>query len=186
MKNFIRVTTTVAILAVSAAGSAQAYDGKITFTGSVTAATCTIDGNGQGSPDFTLNLGSVQTTALTTNNKRGASHGFYIDVGGNEDCTETAGRVRFEAMSPQIDAETGYLKNTTGSGRATNVSVVLMDKDKTDILLNKPEGGLSPVEDLSDSSATRFNFYAAMVGPASGTVTAGTVDTHVLYSMSYN
>ncbi|PRE84487.1 fimbrial protein, partial [Burkholderia gladioli] len=43
-----------------------AADGTITFMGNVTAQTCTINGNGSGSKNFTVTLPTVSASSLAT------------------------------------------------------------------------------------------------------------------------
>ena len=109
----------LAILAVlSTIGTAAAAeDGTITFQGTISDATCTITGgDAQGestSPDFTVHLPSISTTALATDGQRAGDTPFHITLSGANCTNGKVASVFFElAQSTNIDATTGNLKNT--------------------------------------------------------------------------
>ncbi len=195
--------------AVSLPLATQASDGTITFTGAVTANTCTASvssgafGATGGPADATVALPTVSLNSLTnaaasgaTAAKRtGAGTFFNMNVSG---CTATpvndygaAGApttvsIYFEA-GPNVDSLTGGLINTvTGS----NVEVNLYNASAAAIVLTQIKPGTSTNQPAAQPMATagRQYFYAAYSTAASGgaAATAGAVSTSITYSMVYN
>ena len=56
----------------------QASDGTITFTGGVTANTCTVKVNGAGTGDGTVTLPTVSTSALTNAGQKTTAAGTFF------------------------------------------------------------------------------------------------------------
>ncbi len=80
---------TIAAIAAASAFSAQsafAADGIIAFNGTITAQTCTINGNGMGSKDFTVTLPKVSASTLGTAGQTAGRTPFNISL---SDCTPT-------------------------------------------------------------------------------------------------
>ncbi|AXF21790.1 fimbrial protein [Burkholderia pyrrocinia] len=161
------------------ASSAHAADGTITFKGEITGQTCTISGDG-GGKDFTVTLPTVSTSSLSTAGTTAGRKPFRIAL---TNCSPNSGNasVYFEPGTT-VNAETGQLKNVTGT--ASNVEVGLLNKDSSNIKLGAAQAQQnSQVVPISGGSAT-LDYFAQYVATG-GAATAGTVATSVLYSIAY-
>lgn len=163
-------------IALLAAPAAYAADGTITFTGNVTAVTCTING---GNGDFNVVLPTVSAASLAAPGAVAGRTPFKIEVSG---CTPDTGKISafFEADA-QVNSQ-GRLD--IDAGGAKNVQVALLN-DSHDLI----KVGAAAVDQNSQkvnlsSGAATLNYYAqyeATVGAAE----AGAVATRVRYTMSY-
>lgn len=187
----MKVLNKVALLAIllSAGTAAAAEDGTITFTGSISDATCTItggDATGESStPDFTVHLPSVSTTALASDGQRAGDTPFHISLSGANCPNGKVASVYFElAQSTNIDTTTGNLKNTVtkASGGAEKVQVGLLNSSKAILNLNTANDSAETVT-ISGNTA-RFDYWAQYVATG-GAATAGTVTSDVVYSIKY-
>lgn len=170
-------TLIAAAIALSTAATvAHAADGLITITGRVVAATCDIDGNGGGTPNFTVALESVSTSAFSKVGDMAGQQPFYIGLSGST-CTSARARINFEADN--ADVVTGDLKNTVAGG--SNVQVRLTDLSNAQINVSNNDG--SPWVDIVGNTA-RLDYRAHYVATNAAT-TAGAVTTQVRYSIVY-
>ncbi|SOE99177.1 Pilin (type 1 fimbria component protein) [Burkholderia sp. OK233] len=145
---------------------AEAADGTITFTGSVSNTTCSINGVASGSPaDVTVPLKEVTASSLA--------------AAGATGCTGAATKAvaNFE-NGPTVDQTTGNLTNTTGS--AKNVQVQL---------LNAQRQPINVVTSLNNDIATNGADINAGSGNlqyySTGGAQPGSVNTSVQYTMQY-
>lgn len=167
---------------------ANAFDGQITFEGSVTDVTCIVTGGGDGGTEskagtFTIDLPEVSTTALARSGQRAGNTKFYLRLSGAK-CTDgKTANVIFEQAQSDINSSTGFLNNviTSASGGSANVQIALLNNDKTDLNLNSSSNHQPVV--IAGNSA-RFDYWAQYY--ATGQATAGTVRGLVTYSISYN
>ncbi|MBN3783677.1 type 1 fimbrial protein [Burkholderia sp. Ac-20345] len=168
---------TAGLLAV--ASSAQAADGTITITGEITAQTCNISGDG-GGKDFTVTLPNVSTSALATSGATAGRKPFRIAL---SNCSPNSGNasVYFEP-GLTVNATTGQLKNATGT--ATNVEVGLLNKDASIIKLGAVQTQQNSQTVPIAGGAATLDYYAQYVATG-GASTAGSVNTSVMYSVSY-
>lgn len=194
------ISTAMALPLVS-----QASDGTITFTGAVTANTCSVSvnsgaANATGGPaDATVALPTVSTVALTNAVASGATAAkttaagtfFSMTVSG---CTATplndfgAGApttvaIYFEA-GPNVDSLTGGLINASGS----NVEVNLYNASAASIVGTQIMPGTTTHQPAAQAmgSAGKQWFYAgySTLGH-NAAATAGAVSTSVTYSLTY-
>ena len=166
----------ILLVAAAAAGLASiapafAADGTITVNGKVTATTCTIANSG----NVTVTLPDVSTTALTTNGAIAGQKAFALNLSG---CAANTKATAYFEPGATIDPATGNLRNTTGSGFATNVQVQLYNSDLSAINLFS-----NNAKQVTVGTAGPMNFYAGYF--ATGQATAGNVTTSVIYTMSY-
>jgi major type 1 subunit fimbrin (pilin) len=172
-----------AILTSAALASpfAFAVDGTITITGNVTAQTCTINGNGSGSNNFTVPLISVPTSALATAGQPAGATPFTIALTA---CTPASGNVHtFFEPGPTVDTATGNLIIATGG--ATNVEIGLLNgSDSTPIKLGAADASQNSksVAIGTDGTAT-LPYIAEYI--ATGAATAGAANTSVMYTLIY-
>lgn len=173
----IAAFTVVAAAALPAI--AHAADGTITVNGTIGTQTCTIDGNGSGSKDFTVPLPKVSTSALAVGGSTAGRTTFNITL---KNCAPNSGNVytHFEAGTT-VNSTTGQLLNA--SGTAKNVEVSLLNGgDQSQIGVGKANENSKAVA-LSNGSATLP--YLAQYVAMGGAATAGTVNTSVMYSIMY-
>lgn len=174
--------------AVTFVGAAAAYDGQVTFEGSITDVTCVVTGGQDGgtlstSGSFIVNLPAVSTTALAKSGQRAGDSKFSIYLSGAQCENDKIANVSFEEAQSDIDSATGNLSNliAKASGGSENVQIKLLNKDKTDINLNSASNH-QPVKIASNTA--RFDYWAQYY--ATGQATAGKVRGLVTYSIVYN
>jgi len=177
--------------------SSQASDGTITFTGAVTANTCTVSVNASGA-NATVALPTVSTSALTNAAAKTTAGGTFFnmavsactatpvaDIGG---LAPTTVAIYFEA-GPNVDEVTGGLINTvTGS----NVEVNLYNASAASIVGTQIKPGTQTNQPLTQAIGTGGTqwFYAGYStagtnGLAGAAATAGAVSTSITYSLIY-
>lgn len=169
-----------AALALAISSSAHAADGTITFNGSISAQTCTINGNGTGNKDFTVTLPTVAASALPADGATSGRTPFSIAVSG---CSVKSGSVStwFEPDG-NVDPVTHRLKNTA-SGGAANVQVGLLGGDSTTAI----QPGVSTPSTLIDTTTgdAELKYFAEYVATG-GAAGSGVVNSSITYSMVYN
>lgn len=170
-----------AALTCIATQGAFAADGTITFNGSVTAQTCTINGNGTGAKDLTVALPTVSTSTLASAGNTAGRTPFNIALTA---CTPKSGNVHtfFEA-GPTINPSTGNL--VVASGGASNVEIQLLNvSDQSAIKLGSADASQnSKAVAINSSGAATLQYYAQYY--ATGSATAGAANSSVMYTLSY-
>jgi len=164
--------------AVFASAGAHATDGTITFTGDVTAQTCTITGNG-GAANFTVALPTVSASSLASAGATAGRTPFNIML---TNCTPSSGTVHtFFEQGPTIDTTTGDL--ILNAGGAAGVEIQLQNQDLSAIALNQSDASQNSLPATINSGSATLNYYAQYI--ATGAVTAGAADSSVMYTMTY-
>ncbi len=173
--------------------SSQASDGTITFTGAVTASTCTVNVNGAGSVDATVALPTVDTAALTNVGPRTTAAGTFFNmvvsgcVAANDfgAGAPTHVQIYFEA-GPNVDQATSGLINTVAG---SNVEVSLYKASGPAIVgtLITPGSATNQPAVLTLAGGGTQWFYAGYsTAGAAAAATPGAVSTSVTYSVIYN
>ena len=180
--------------------SGHASDGTITFSGAVTANTCTLSVN-SGGASATVTLPTVDTVALAGGSApytTAAGTFFSIDVSGctNPAVADIGGSapshvaIYFEA-GPNVDQATGGLINTASSG--SNVEVKLYNASGstvvgTQIMPGTSGAGSNQPSTMSVTSGGTQWFYAgySTTGAGASGATAGAVSTTITYSLIYS
>lgn len=159
--------------------NALAADGTITFIGSITAQTCTINGNGGGSKDFTVTLPTVSSSALASAGQTAGRTPFNIAL---TNCTPNSGNVHtfFEAGAT-TDGTTGNL--TLNAGGATNVQLGLLNSDASAIKAGFADAAQSSKSVAITAGSATLSYYVQYV--ATGPATAGAANSSVLYTLAY-
>jgi len=177
--------------------SSQASDGTITFTGAVTANTCTVSVNASGA-NATVALPTVSTSALTNAAAKTTAAGTFFnmavsactatpvaDIGG---LAPTTVAIYFEA-GPNVDEVTGGLINTVAG---SNVEVNLYNASAASIVGTQIKPGTQTNQPLTQAIGTGGTqwFYAGYStagtnGLAGAAATAGAVSTSITYSLIY-
>lgn len=151
----------------------SASDGTITFTGAVSAVTCTI-----GTPSFTVTLPTVSTSTLATSGAVAGATRFAIALSG---CSGGATANAFFEAGPNVDSTTGRLKNTVSG---TNVELQLLTTAGTVINLSKPYGSQNTSTTAIVSNAATLEYVVQYYATAASV--AGNVNSTVTYSVVYN
>ncbi|AQV98722.1 fimbrial protein [Cupriavidus necator] len=175
------------IVAGTAMGAQFAHaanaDGTITFNGMIIAQTCTINGNGSGSKDFTVTLPAVSASTLGTAGNTAGQTPFQIAL---TNCTPNTGNVHtfFEA-GPTTDTTTGNLILAAGAGNATNVQIRLLNggAGNTPIKAGFADASQNSSSVAITSGSATLPYYAQYY--ATGAATAGIATTTVMYSVAY-
>lgn len=177
------LTASSSLLLASAASQAFAYDGVITFNGTVTAETCTISAAG-GTNNGTVTLPTVATSALAKAADTAGSTQFTIAL---SNCSGAAKQAAawFESGS-NVNPATGRLINT---GTASNVDVALYNIGATNPINVGQGNGFgtsgSPfnITGSAGSATATLNYQAKYYATAAAT--AGSVVASVNYTIQY-
>lgn len=174
----------VAALAPQARAATPVSSGTITFTGSLTASTCSVAVNG-GAASQTVVL---PTTPLVDGvlGTAGSSAGWTAVTLTLTGCSGLTGYTKVYPYftGASIDATTGYLNNT--SGTATNVEVALSNAQNTSgaLTLQNASGAQNEGTQLLSATTPTFSYYAGYVATTAA-ATAGSVSTSVQYNLNY-
>jgi len=175
--------------------SSQASDGTITFTGAVTASTCTLKINGAANNGTaTVVLPIVDTGALTHVAPKTTAAGTFFSVGvsacnaatdiGGGPAAPTQVSIYFEA-GPNVDEATGGLINTVAG---SNVEVNLYNASNATIVGTQimPGTPTNQPAALTIAGGGIQWFYAGYSTAGAGAAaTAGAVNTSITYSLVY-
>jgi major type 1 subunit fimbrin (pilin) len=187
MKSFISAfaVLTGSLLALASMNS-QAADGTISFTGTVSDTTCSINGTASGSPaDLSVTLPTVSASTLASQGSVAGTSSPTDLVFALTNCSGTATKAiaSFE-NGPTVDQTTGYLKNQAAAGAATNVQVRLLNASLLPINITTGENN-----SIANNAATitggnaNLKYFAQYY--ATGKATSGAVNTTVQYTMQY-
>ncbi len=173
----------------------QASDGIITFTGAVTASTCTLSVNGAvNAGTATVALPTVDTAALTHVGPRTTAAGTFFSIGVSA-CTAVADigvgpaaptlvQLYFEA-GPNVDEVTGGLINTVAG---SNVEVNLYNASNATIVGTQIKPGTNtnqPGTQAIGAGGTQWFYAGYSTAGAAAAATAGAVSTSITYSLIY-
>ncbi len=184
--------------------SSQASDGTITFTGAVTANTCTVNVNGSGSNNATVTLPTVGTAALDNTGTKTTAAGTFFNIAitscaalVHDSVVPTTVGIYFEA-GPNVDQATGGLINTVvgsnvevnlyNASNATIVGTQIIPGVQGQGLLSAtpPQGSqpatLTPATNLNE---TQWFYAGYSTAGHNAAATAGLVTTSVTYSLVY-
>lgn len=160
---------------------AFAADGTITINGNVTAQTCTINGNGSGSNNFTVTLPSVSASALTTAGDKAGETPFSIALTA---CTPASGTVHtYFEPGATVNTATGNL--IVAAGGALNVEIGLENGvDSSPIALGAADTAQnSKTAAIGTDGTATLPYFAQYV--ATGTATPGLANSSVMYTLVY-
>ncbi|MBE1161436.1 fimbrial protein [Dyella acidiphila] len=189
MKKFVSAAVIGGLLF---AASAHASDGTITFTGSVTANSCTIKING-GSATATVALPAVSSSQLDAAGKTAGSTKITFDLADcvSGDAAATGAVKAFFEAGANVDVASGRLNNTaSGTGAAKNVQLELVNSDDSVIKVGDVSsikgGTLTAGAAPNDKkSSAQFAYAVRYFKSGADAVGAGTVSSSVTYSVVY-
>lgn len=176
----MRKSTALATMLTVAAAipmSAFAADGTITFNGEVTAQTCSI--TTPGGADFTVNLPTVASSALSAAGQTAGRTGFAITLA---NCPAGQVATYFEPGST-VDNASGRLNN---QGTAGNVQVQLLGDNGQPIPVQASGTAQANSQWVSVASDGAASLDYAAEYYATGAATAGDVATSISYTVIYN
>lgn len=179
-------TALLSTLAFTASAADNQGSGKLTFTGEVISAPCSIT---PGDENQTINLGEVADSVLNSGKKS-----LPVDVTIHlQDCilstttegsTTTVDKVKVTFTSASTDTtDTSLMKNTLDGniGGATGVGVRLLDSGSNMVTLGSPIEVFFP----TTSSYQELNFKARMEPLSGKTATPGNVQAQANYVLDY-
>ncbi|QDL55769.1 fimbrial protein [Rhodoferax aquaticus] len=155
---------------------AQATDGTIDFTGSLTATTCVVQ---PVSASFAVQLPALPTSSMTTTKTTAGVTPFSITVKG---CSTGAAFKPYFESGTGVDAATGNLNNT---GSAKNVQLRLLNTDGSTINAAAVASAQGVNAVTVDATGNATANYAVAYYSENGNATAGTVVGKVAYSVVY-
>ncbi|WP_266171116.1 fimbrial protein [Dyella subtropica] len=187
----IKLASAIALaMGIAVVGSAQAASGgTITFTGSVTDATCTVSGGAGsdgGTGNFSVALDEVNANQLAAAGDTANKKAFSVIIGGPGQGTCTDGKVASMSFLPSsihVDAATGALKNAL-TGEATNTQVQLLDGGAAGTPINLAAGTYAATATIANNTATIP--FSVQYLAVNGAATPGLVSTNVVYAVTYN
>lgn len=169
-----------AVMGLSA-GGAFASDGTINFNGALTATTCTINGNGTSSKNFTVTLPTVSTSTLKALGDTAGSTSYNIALTNCAPVTSTSKAAVFYEAGTTVDPADGRL--TVATGGAANVKLELLNQDASTIKAGYSRDlQNSKPADISSGAAT-LNYMVRYY--ATGATSAGAANSSVVYSIDY-
>ncbi|WLW62215.1 fimbrial protein [Achromobacter aegrifaciens] len=166
------------MIAGMATGTHTAFaSNTITFDGSVTAQTCTINSS-NGTNNFTVTLPPVSANALSTAGQTAGDTAFTILLTG---CTPDSGNVRTHFEAGGTVNPNGRLTNQTGN--AKNVEIQLLNSDASVIKAGDAVASQNSKQASLNAGSASLSYVARYF--ATGAATAGTLNTVVNYSIAY-
>ncbi len=180
----MRTINLVAVLMLASAPLvANAADGTITFTGTISASTCTIVTQG-GSADQSVTLPTVASGSLPAEGATAGRTPFSINLTG---CTAGDVAAYFEPGST-VDFNTGRLLNQASTTPAGNVQIQLLGSNSEFLpVLAAGVGGAqtnSQWVTVAPDGSANLNYFAEYY--ATAPAGAGEVSTSVKYTLIYN
>lgn len=175
--NFKKVALASVMGLIMASGAVNAADqghGKVTFTGSIIDAPCSINPD---SIDQTVNLGQVSNVALKANGNTGTStpRNFEIKLENCDTSTLKSVKTTFTGAEGATDGSLGI------TGTAKGASIILTNGDSKQIKL----GEASEPRMLQDGNNTLL-FSAYLKGDgASATITPGDFTAIADFTLAY-
>lgn len=173
----ILVSAALAAILGTAAFSASAVDGTITFNGKVNSNTCTINAGTGASFAVTLptvGAGSLGTTAGTV----AGTTPFNIALSA---CSATGTVKAYFEPGATINTN-GRLSNTATTGAAAGVDLQVLNSGQTAINLNTQSGTTTAT--IASNAAT-LNYFVQYYNTTAAAVTAGNVTSTVNYTIQY-
>lgn len=171
----------ISALSFAPAVLAATNTGTINITGKVVADSCQLSVNG--TTNGTVALSTVTTAQLAASGNTAGFKTFTLALSGC-DANATQANLSFNTGSNN-DTTTGNLKNSTGTGLATNVEIQLLNGSTSGApAINVGTNANAPTIALTSGSSSNVTLGAQYV--ATGAATAGSVNTAATVTFSYN
>lgn len=159
---------TVALFAgVVISTAANAYDGTVNFTGTITDEACTVDTN---SINQTVDMGKISKTSLKGAGTTAGAKQFTLVL---KDCPDTTtATVRFDGT--QVPGNDAVLALKEEDGKAQNVGIQLSDNNNKVINLYQDSTAYAITENVENKLTFNARYYALSDDVVSGTANAVT------------
>ncbi|WP_334043053.1 fimbrial protein [Burkholderia ambifaria] len=177
-----------------AANTAHASDGTINFTGSIVASTCKING---GNNDLTVALPRASANQLTAVGATAGRTPFTLTLSGcatDQKVGENAVPAPVKKVSiafepgPNVDLATGRLK-LTGTDAASGVQIAILNDKYEPIKVGAESSAQGAqtvdIDTAAGGTGTATLQFAAQYVATSATVTGGSANSSVTYSLVY-
>ena len=198
-KHTVYATTLALGLILLSLSPGKALASTITFTGEITATSCTVTGagNASGVGDITITLPKVGKADLDVANSVAGYTPFQLVLGGTEGCTDgqTAAMWVESGATTDLNPATNNLRNHQASGSNAEVQLINPANGKQ-ILLGVNEAvqngttvvtsSNQPAAIIADNTATLSYVAQYQNAGAKSSVTAGKVESTLVYSIQYN
>ncbi|MGU7771925.1 fimbrial protein [Burkholderia sp. MR1-5-21] len=164
---------------VMIASNAHAADGTITINGSILQSTCKINGGATG--DVTVDLPKIRSTALSSVGAVAGRTPFTLAL---SECGSTGGKVGvFFETGANVDASSGRLTLDAAADAAKGVQINVLNDQQQQIKVGSAGDQNSQVVDIAADGTATLNYFAEYY--ASDAVTAGSANSKVQYSLTY-
>ncbi|NVI82506.1 fimbrial protein [Janthinobacterium sp. BJB401] len=184
MKSQVRILAV--LLAAAATQSAFAADGKINFEGVLSDSTCVVTVNGAVGPaPATVKLPKISAAQLKTAAEVAGKTGFNITLSA---CTGTTTKAAaFFEPGSTVDPLTHNLTNTIADPAvgAKNVQLQLLDGTNGKAIKAGDSAQVTDTEKVTKNTAGDTVLPYAVQYISTGLATAGTINSNVTYSISY-
>jgi len=168
--------------------AANAFDGQITFNGTLTDTTCKVNINGGGQLGI-VTLPTISTSDLSTEGDTAGETTFNIVLTECSGDTSSEVLAYFEYDAAFVNPTTGNLRNLLEgvSGGATKVELQLLDSADTVIKVGdeSQRGGVWATIDASGNATIQHAVRYYATGPGSAKATAGQVKGQVTFTLTY-
>ncbi len=184
-KTLLSMATTGLVLAAFIPAFAQATDGVVKFTGSITSVTCDINGKAPGEGnELNVELGTVNPTVFENIGDTSPLKPFVLQLSGASCTPGKSVSIEFDQLG-NVDPASGNLK-LIGSKPATGVQIQVYNDHGTTpakIFLGQAESA-PQVATISKDNAATLKYQAAYVSTAA-TVGAGSGVSYIRYTLAY-
>lgn len=187
MKTTLLAATLLSALVIGSA--AHANTGTISFTGTLTSATCTVDpgaGSGGTTNNIEVDLGTVSFRDLSegTGTDFGAATRINLDI----NCSSASGlstvKMNFNPSSGTgVDTLDPRLLKTTGG--STGVGIGIINEANQVLALNAAETIDAPLTESAGSATAQMTMRAAYILNGDTTLTAGAANGSMPFTLSY-
>lgn len=191
MKNVLTGKALLSLLlagSVMSASAEETQDGTITFSGFIYNSTCTIDLNGDNSPDAHAQMGRYPTSAFGKKYDTAGGEGIYgkIDIS-LIDCPDQ-GNVTLKLNGKPKNGESDILEldNPGDDSTAKNIGIIIYDRDGDhsgdgiDI-----DGSFEKEYHVENSASWEASYVAKYISMADD-VEAGQANATLNYTLTYN
>lgn len=162
-------------LLMSIASNANAHDGTVNISGTITDNTCTVSPD---SKDFTVTMGNVASKQFYQAGDGTRYEPFTIHL---EKCGGAANGVTVAFSGTKDSRNTDLLAIPSGTGVASGMGIGIYNQDKSLI----PVGSDSVQTKLTPNQASvSIVFYARYIADG-GAVTAGTANASATFTLTY-
>jgi len=161
-----------------------AADGDVTFTGKVTASTCSLKGfNGVAATSSLIELANVTPASFEVAAGYAGMEDFTIDLQDCDITTMTNARVSFSGTPDTVD--NAILLNTESNTPATGVGIAILENDGATLI--DINGGLPSQSQALSAGDTELKFKVAYkANTATPAVTPGNVKAKTFVDITYN